>query len=153
MKTQVTHKRLVMVIGGVAFLLLLLFLEFWEMGVPAKAQPQSGITRFIALPAPLPPTAVVAVQPLCGSSSATVSWRAPATNGPYTSYTAKTVPLTSSAASVGETISSAVYGYPAPTTAIIVGLEPGTTYIFTVTATNAGGKSIRSLASNPLTVC
>lgn len=150
-----------MTLVGAVLLLLLLFITLWEIGVPAKPQAQSVITAFIPLPMAEPPTGVVAVQASCNSTKTTVRWRIPATGGPYTSYTAKTGELTNSVRSVGEILTSTVYGdptytvngKPAPTTAIMVGLEKGTTYTFSVTAQNAGGESTRSLPSNLLTVC
>ena len=77
------------------------------------------------------------------STTATVAYTAPASNGgsPITSYTA-----TSSPSGGTGTLSQAGSG-----TITVTGLAGGTAYTFTVTATNAIGTSAASAASNSIT--
>ena len=87
------------------------------------------------------PTIGTATQ--TGSTTATVVFTAPASNGGsvITSYTA-----TSSPAGGTGTLSQAGSG-----TITVTGLSPVTSYTFTVTATNAVGTSAASAASNSIT--
>ena len=85
------------------------------------------------------PTTVVATA---GNAQASISWTAPGSDGgsPITSYT-----VTSSTG--GHTCTAT-----APTTTCdITGLTNGTSYFFTVTASNVNGVSPESLASNIIT--
>jgi hypothetical protein len=92
--------------------------------------------------APGTPTGVTATA---GSGSATVSWTAPSTGGPVTSY--RITPYIGSTAQTATTIT----GTPPATTKTIGGLNPGTTYTFKVTASNQTGDSPDSAASNSVT--
>jgi hypothetical protein len=87
------------------------------------------------------PTIGTATQ--TGSTTATVAFTAPASNGGsvITSYTA-----TSSPDGITGTLSQAGSG-----TITVTGLSPSTSYTFTVTATNAIGTSAASAASNSIT--
>ncbi len=89
---------------------------------------------------PFPPTDVTAS--LGAPGEAEVSWTAPNDNGsPITSYT-----VVASDGGASETV-------PAPlTSATVRGLQEGTSYTFTVVATNDVGDSEPSAASNELTV-
>jgi virginiamycin B lyase len=96
---------------------------FWVACVPQSAVNPTAVTASIA----------------CDSTSAIINWAAPATTGgPYTSYT-----VTSSPGGLTATVTG--------TSASISGLTMGTTYTFTVTATNAAGTSLVSVPSNPVT--
>jgi hypothetical protein len=95
-------------------------------------------------PAPAPgPVASATATALNGSAS--VTWSAPASGGPVTSYIV--TPFIGSTAQSSTTVS----GSPAPTSATITGLTNGTTYTFTVTAVNPNGSGAASPASNAVT--
>jgi hypothetical protein len=109
-------------------------------GVPSVA---SFITMATTLTAPAAPTAVTAAA---GNGSASVSWTAPNNGGsPITSYT-----VTPWIGTVAQT-PTIVSGNPPATGTTITGLTNGTTYTFTVTATNAVGTSSASAPSNSVT--
>src|SRR5262249_22879009 len=92
-----------------------------------------------------PPGPVGNVKATAGFASATVSWSAPTTGDPATSYTI--TPYIGSAAQSPTTVP----GNPAPTTAAVSGLTNGTTYTFTVTASNPAGAGPESAQSNAVT--
>ena len=77
-----------------------------------------------------------------GATSATVSWTAPSTGGPVTSY--KITPYIGSTAQTPKTVT----GTPPATTTKVTGLTTGTTYTFTVQAINANGAGPASAQSN-----
>jgi hypothetical protein len=97
---------------------------------------------FSPAPAPGPATNPTAVA---GNSAAAVSWAAPSSGGPVTSYIVTPY--------IGTTPqpSTTVTGSPAPTSTTINGLTNGTTYTFTVTASNPNGNAAPSGASNAVT--
>ncbi len=106
-------------------------------GVPAVAP---IISVNVPATAPSAPTAVTAAGL---NGGATVSWTAPANGGsPITSYTV--TPYIGATAQPSSTVS----GAPAPTSTDVGGLTNGTSYTFTVTATNAVGSSAASSPSN-----
>ena len=83
------------------------------------------------------PGAPTAVGATSGNGSATVSWTPPASNGgsAVTGYTVTASPGGATAISAG-------------TSAVVSGLSNGTSYTFTVTATNTAGTGPASSASN-----
>jgi hypothetical protein len=91
------------------------------------------------------PTAPTGVQATAGDRQASVTWIAPSDTGglPLTGYT---VTALANGNVVGSTSVSA-----SVTTAAISGLTDGTTYTFTVHASNAAGDSPESASSNAVT--
>ena len=92
-----------------------------------------------------PPGQVTNVTATAGYASAGVTWSAPTSGGPVTTYT-----ITPYIGSVAQTPTT-VTGSPAPTSATVTGLTNGTTYTFTVTASNPNGKGPESAPSNAVT--
>jgi hypothetical protein len=107
----------------------------------AVAEPQAIVAPVIVAPvvsAPGAPASVVATA--TGKRSATVAFTAPASNGGsvVTSYTAISTP-----GGVTKTLTQAGGG-----TFTFDGLQPGTSYTFAVTATNANGTSAAATSSS-----
>ena len=96
------------------------------------------------LPAALPGQ-VTNVSATAGVGSASVTWSAPASGGPVTTYTI--TPYIGSEAQPVTTIN----GSPPATGATIKGLTHGTTYTFVVQASNPNGAGPSSEPSNPVT--
>jgi hypothetical protein len=91
------------------------------------------------------PGAATGVTATAASGSATVSWTAPSGGGPVSSY--RITPYAGSTAQTPVTVT----GNPPATSTTIGGLSAGTTYTFTVTASNASGDGPESAASGPVT--
>ena len=91
------------------------------------------------------PGTVTNVTAKAGSSSALVSWTAPSTGGPATTYTVTTYYGTTAEAAY------TVTGSPAPTSFTFPGLLPGYPYTFKVTASNPDGSGPASASSNAVT--
>ena len=91
-----------------------------------------------------PPGQVGNVNATAGFASATVTWSGPTTGDPATSYTI--TPYIGSAAQTPTTVPG-----PSPTSAVVSGLTNGTTYTFTVTASNPAGTGPASPQSNAVT--
>jgi hypothetical protein len=92
-----------------------------------------------------PPGQVNNVNATAGYASAGLSWTAPTSGGPVTTYT-----VTPYIGSVAQT-PIPVTGSPAPTSTTVTGLSNGTTYTFTVTASNPNGNGPVSAPSNAVT--
>ena len=95
-------------------------------------------------PMPLPGQAT-SVSATAGKAQATVSWSAPSSGGPVTTYTI--TPYLGSTAQPSTTVT----GSPPVTTATVRNLTGGQSYTFTVTASNPNGSGPASIASNSVT--
>jgi Domain of unknown function (DUF4082)/Bacterial Ig domain/Fibronectin type III domain/Lysyl oxidase len=112
------------------------------LGAGPASEPSSPVTPTDAT-APAAPTGVTATA---GDMSATVKWTAPFDGGsPITSY--KVIPYVGSTAQAATTVS----GSPPETQATITGLNNGTSYTFTVAASNALGEGPPSEHSSAVT--
>jgi len=112
-----------------------------KLSVPSVA----SIVRLDPAP-PAAPAAPTAVAASAGNGTASVTWTAPSDGGsPLTSYTI--TPYAGGVAQQATTIS----GNPPATSATITGLTNGTSYTFTVSATNAIGTGPASASSNAVT--
>jgi hypothetical protein len=97
-------------------------------------------------PAPTtPPGQVTNVSATAGPGSATVTWNAPSSGGPVTTYTI--TPYIGSNAQPA----TAVNGSPPATSVTIKGLTSGTSYTFTVQASNSSGAGPVSEQSGAVT--
>ncbi len=97
---------------------------------------------------PITPTApgqVTNVNATAGSESATVTWNAPSSGGAVSKYTV--TPYIGTTAQPASTIS----GSPPATSATITGLTDGTSYTFTVQASNSVGSGPESAHSAAVT--
>ncbi len=96
-------------------------------------------------PASTPPGQVTNVAATAGNGSASLTWNAPSSGGAPTKYTI--TPYIGSEAQTATIIS----GTPPPTSATITGLSNGTSYTFTVQASNPNGSGPVSEHSNAVT--
>lgn len=101
------------------------------------------IDVMVAIPAPGAPSNVTAAS--AGQTSATVSWAAPTTGGPVTSYVV--TPFVGATAQTPKTVS----GSPPSTSTNVSGLTANTTYTFRVAACNTSGCSATAGPSNTVT--
>src|SRR5262249_55501834 len=92
-----------------------------------------------------PPGQVGNVSATAGYASANITWSAPTSGDPVTTY--PITPYIGSAAQTPTTVS----GNPAPTSAAVSGLTNGTTYTFTLTPSNPAGSGPESGQSNSVT--
>jgi N,N-dimethylformamidase beta subunit-like protein/uncharacterized protein DUF4082/fibronectin type III domain protein len=96
-----------------------------------------------AVPRPGQVTGVSAAEN--GQTSARVSWSAPSSGGPVTSY--KVTPYVGTTAQAPKVVT----GAPPATSTTVTGLSTATTYTFTVQALNANGAGPASAQSNSVT--
>ncbi len=111
-------------------------------GISALSAPSNAVT-------PTPPTvpgAPTALIPSAGNQQATLRWTAPNDGGAtITRYTV--TPYLNGVAQA----TTAVTGSPAPETAVVTGLTNGSSYTFTVTASNSVGAGPASAVSSAVT--
>jgi len=93
------------------------------------------------------PGAPTAVTATAGNGSATVNWTAPSSDGGSTITKYTVTPFIGSTAQTPVTVT----GSPPATSTTVPGLTNGTSYTFTVTATNAVGDGPASSPSNAVT--
>jgi hypothetical protein len=106
----------------------------------------SAASNAVTPNAPTAPAAPTAVVASAANQQATVRWTAPNDGGrTITRYT-----VTPYLNGVAQTTTS-VTGSPAPTTAVVTGLDNGSAYTFTVSATNSVGTGPASAASGAVT--
>jgi fibro-slime domain-containing protein/RHS repeat-associated protein len=107
------------------------------LGNGPESQPSAPVTPAVVAGAPTNVLATIA-----GVATASVSWSAPVSNGgaPITGYTVTSSPGGLTVSAAGSAVSAAVSG-----------LTLGTTYTFTVTATNRVGTGPASAPSNAVT--
>ena len=91
------------------------------------------------------PGAVTGVSATAGPASADVSWTAPTTGGPPTSY--KVTPYIGATPQTAKTVT----GSPLATSTTVSGLTPNTAYTFRVEAANPSGTGPASAPSDPVT--
>ncbi len=101
----------------------------------------SAASNAVTPAAPPVPSAPLNPAATAGSGQATVSWDAPASGGPFTLYTVTAV----------EDPSKTCTATPPATSCTVPGLNNGSTYTFTVRATNANGAGAASTVSNAVT--
>jgi hypothetical protein len=108
--------------------------------------PLSAASNAVTPGAPNPPGTPSGLLASAGNQQATVKWTAPSDGGrTITKYTV--TPHTGGVAQTPTTVT----GSPAPTTAVVPNLTNGTSYTFTVSATNVVATSPESAASNAVT--
>jgi len=121
-----------------------------------------GIPGPVPAPAPAPyvlncPTPIATAAPgaplnvvgVAGNNAVTVSWSPAQSNQPVTSYTVNT--LIGGVVVASQAVVPVAGSLFPPTSVFIGGLTNGTTYTFTVSATNASGTSPDSAPSAPVT--
>ncbi|MGZ4843285.1 MAG: fibronectin type III domain-containing protein [Candidatus Angelobacter sp.] len=122
-------------------------------GIPAVPAPAPAPSPYM-LNCPTPPATAVPGAPLdvvgvASNSAVTVSWSPAQSNQPVTSYTVNT--LIGGVVVASQAVVPVAGSLFPPTSVLISGLTNGTTYTFTVSATNASGTSPDSAPSAPVT--
>jgi len=101
----------------------------------------SSATAPVTPAAPPTPSAPQNPAATAGNGQATVSWSEPASGGPFTLYTVTAV----------EDPSKSCTATPPATSCVVPNLANGTSYTFTVRASNASGMGAASTATAPVT--
>jgi hypothetical protein len=108
--------------------------------------PLSAASNAVTPTAPTAPGAPAGLIPTAGNRQVSLSWTAPDDGGrTITRYTV--TPYLNGVAQA----TTAVTGSPAPTSAVVTGLTNGTSYTFTVSATNSVGAGPESAATSGVT--
>ena len=108
--------------------------------------PLSSASNAVTPAAPTAPGAPVGLIPSASNRQVSLSWTAPDDGGrTITRYTV--TPYLNGVAQA----TTAVTGSPAPTSAVVTGLTNGTSYTFTVSATNSVGAGPESAATSGVT--
>jgi Fibronectin type III domain/Domain of unknown function DUF11 len=118
-----------------------------------NARGSSGFTspsNSAAVPGATLPGIPMEVSASEGTRSAFVTWVAPSSGGAITSYTVTALALNPTTGAFALTNTSVTVAATA-TTAVVNNLTNGTTYEFSVHASNTGGKGLESTPSNPVT--
>jgi hypothetical protein len=117
-----------------------------QAGNGSGSGPLSAASNAVTPNAPAVPGAPTALIASAANQQATVRWTAPNDGGrTITRYTV--TPYLSGVAQA----TTSVTGSPAPTTAVVTGLNNGSAYTFTVSATNSVGTGPDSAASSAVT--
>ncbi len=117
-----------------------------QAGNGSGASPLSAASNAVTPNAPTAPGAPTALVAGASNQQATVRWTAPTDGGrTITRYT-----VTPYLFGVAQATTS-VTGSPAPTTAVVTGLNNGSAYTFTVSATNSIGTGPESAPSSAVT--
>ncbi len=133
-----TSKTIAGLVGGTTYTFVVTAVD------GAGSGPDSTPSNAVTPTSPQAPGAVTGVSAVGGALSATVSWTPPSSDGGSAITGYRVTPY------IGENAQSPVTASASATSATVGGLTGGTSYTFTVTATNAIGPGPESAASNAI---